>query len=229
MKDPKLYPRALAICQTVVTVVFLIVSIVVYYFCGSYVTSPALGSAGKTIKKVSYGIALPGLIVSGVLLAHVSKFDHLDGNVHLPIPYIQVSSKYLFVRILRGSKHLSANTFTHWATWLGCSFGVSVVAYILASSIPVFNGIVSLCGALFGTLLSFQPMGCMWLYDNWARGKENPTIGWRLMVLWCGFVISIGTFMMLAGTYGAIVGIIDSYQADGGSSAWSCADNSNSS
>lgn len=71
MRDPKQYPRALAVCQTVITVVFLIVGIVVYYYCGSYVASPALGSAGSNIKKVAYGIALPGLLVSGVLLAHV--------------------------------------------------------------------------------------------------------------------------------------------------------------
>jgi hypothetical protein len=131
--------------------------------------------------------------------------------------------------MLRGSRHLTSNSLTHWATWLGCSFGVCLVAYILASAIPVFNGIVSLAGALFGTLLSFQPMGCMWLYDNWSRGKENPTMRWRLMVGWSIFVIVSGTFLMIAGTYGAIVGIIDSYNADGGTTAWSCADNSNSS
>ncbi|KAF0329262.1 transmembrane amino acid transporter [Colletotrichum asianum] len=186
MRDPHLYPRALALCQTVVTVIFLTVGIVVYYYCGSYVASPALGSAGVTIKKVSYGIAFPGLL------------------------------------------HLASNSFVHWATWLGCNFGVCLLAYILASAIPVFNGIVSLSGALFGTLLSFQPMGCMWLYDNWAR-KESPTLRWRLMVAWSVFVIVAGTFMMIAGTCGAVVGIIDSYKADGGSSAWSCADNSNSS
>ncbi|KAL5603806.1 hypothetical protein FOVSG1_006556 [Fusarium oxysporum f. sp. vasinfectum] len=185
MKDPHLYPRALAVCQTTVTIIFLVVGIVVYYYCGSYVASPALGSAGSTIKKVSYGIAFPGLLVSGIILAHVS-------------------SKYLFVRILRGSKHLTSNSLIHWATWLGCSFGVCLIAYILASAIPVFNGIVSLSGALFGTLLSFQPMGCMWLYDNWSRGKENPTVRWRMMVGWSCFVIASGTFMMVAGTYGAI-------------------------
>lgn len=31
-----------------------------------------------------------------------------------------------------------------------------------------------------------------------------------------------------AGTYGSVVGVVDSYKASGGSSAWSCADNSNS-
>ncbi|OAA57160.1 Amino acid transporter, transmembrane [Cordyceps fumosorosea ARSEF 2679] len=170
MRDPRLYPRALAVCQTLITVVYLVVGIVVYYYCGSYVASPALGSAGKTMKKIAYGIALPGLLASGILMAHVSS-----------------------------------------------------------NAIPVFNGIVSLAGALFGTLLCFQPMGCMWLYDNWSRGKDAPTLRWRLMVGWSIFVIVSGTFLMIAGTYGAIVGIIDSHAANGGTSAWSCADNSNSS
>ena len=77
MRDPRLYPRALALCQTLVTAILLIVSIVIYYYCGSYVASPALGSAGPVVKKVSYGIAIPGLLVSGVLLAHVSPFFFL--------------------------------------------------------------------------------------------------------------------------------------------------------
>ncbi|KAK0385497.1 hypothetical protein NLU13_6677 [Sarocladium strictum] len=210
MEDPRLYTRALALCQSIISLVYLVVAVVVYYFCGSYVTSPAPGSAGPIIKKVSYGIGLPGLFVSGVLLGHVS-------------------SKYMFVRILRGSKHLTSNTFIHWSTWLGCVFGVCTVAYILASAIPVFNGIVGLAGALFGTLLCFQPMGAMWLYDNWAAGKANPTMKWRLMVAWCVFVIVSGTFIMVAGSYGAISGIYDSYHAKGGTAAWSCADNSGSS
>jgi hypothetical protein len=35
--------------------------------CGQYVASPALGSAGPLIKKISYGIALPGLIAGPVV------------------------------------------------------------------------------------------------------------------------------------------------------------------
>ena len=73
MRDPHLYPRALAVCQITVTSIYIIVATIVCYFCGSYVASPALGSAGVLIKKVSYGIALPGLSVSGILLLHVSK------------------------------------------------------------------------------------------------------------------------------------------------------------
>ena len=71
MRDPRQYTRAMALCQGSVSVIYLLVGVVVYYYCGSYVASPALGSAGPTVKKVAYGIAFPGLLVSGVLLAHV--------------------------------------------------------------------------------------------------------------------------------------------------------------
>lgn len=48
------------------------------------------------------------------------------------------------------------------------------------------------------------------------------------MVFWCAFVLISGTFLIIAGTYGSVTAIIDSYRETGGSAAWSCADNSNS-
>ena len=74
--------------------------------------------------------------------------------------------------------------------------------------------------------MAFQPMGCMWLYDNWKISARTPK--WYFMVAWSVFVVVSGTFLMVAGTYGSVVGIMDSYKAEGGSAAWSCADNSGS-
>ncbi|KAI9652630.1 MAG: hypothetical protein M1821_008349 [Bathelium mastoideum] len=210
MRDPRHYTRALTICQGTMTAVYIAIGCVVYCYCGSYVASPALGSAGKTMKKVCYGIALPGLIVTTML-------------------YVHLSAKYFFIRFLRGSRHLTRNSFVHWMTWIGCTAGNSIAAYIIASAIPVFGGLVALVGALLGTLMSLQPMGCMWLYDHWHEGKTKKTGKWMFMVGWCIFIIVAGWFLTIAGTYGSIVGIIDSYKASGGSRAWTCADNSNSS
>lgn len=114
----------------------------------------------------------------------------------------------------------------HWITWIACTAGVSLVAYIIASAIPVFGDLVSLVGALLGTPMCFQPMAGMWLYDNWSAGKISKTPQWMLMVAWCMFVIVLGTFLMVGGTYGSIVAIADSYRQSSGSGAWSCADNS---
>lgn len=72
MREPRYYTRSLLICQGTVTSIYIAVGCAVYYFCGSYVASPALGSAGSTMKKVSYGFAIPGLLVTTMLFVHVS-------------------------------------------------------------------------------------------------------------------------------------------------------------
>ncbi|KAH0429608.1 amino acid transporter [Colletotrichum camelliae] len=191
MRDPRMYTRAM---------------MVLYYFCGTYVTSPVLGSAGPLMKRICYGLALPGLTVSSALFVHFT-------------------GKYLFLRFMRGSSHLTRNSVTHWAVWIGCTGVNALLSYIVASAIPILSGLVSLVGAFGGTLLSLQPMGAMWLYDNW-NGKRTPL--WMLTFAWVVFVIVMGSFMTVAGSYGAIVGIINDYKASGGSAAWSCADNSSS-
>lgn len=84
MRDPSHYNRALMLCQSVVTCFYLAIGIVIYYYCGSYVSSPALGSAGPVVKKVSYGFALPGLIVSTLLFIHVSSHFPLDERNQVP-------------------------------------------------------------------------------------------------------------------------------------------------
>ncbi|KAL2812320.1 transmembrane amino acid transporter protein-domain-containing protein [Aspergillus granulosus] len=208
MRDPRLYTRALLICQGAVTATYITVGTVIYYYCGSYVASPALGSAGTLIKKVSYGIALPGLVVSTIVVLHFA-------------------SKYIFVRILRGSRHLTSNSFIHWATWLGCTFAITISSYLIASGIPIFGDLVSLIGALLGTFISFQPMGCMWLFDNWKAGRERPSLKWALLSSWSMILVVLGTFLMVAGTHASIVSIVASSKQESGG-AWSCADNSNS-
>jgi len=115
-------------------------------------------------------------------------------------------------------------------TWLGCTSAVVIVAYIIASAVPNFSSLIALIGALLGTFICFQPMGCMWLHDNWTPRREERDWRWWGMVFWSVFVIVAGCFCMVGGSYGAVVGLVRDYGGSGGSAgaAWSCADNSNS-
>jgi hypothetical protein len=140
----------------------------------------------------------------------------------------QIPAKYILVRVLRNSEHLTSNTMTHWLCWIGCTLFITVTAYIVASAIPIFGSLTSLIGSLFGCIMSFMFMGFMWFYDNWSYGRANPTNMWRVRAAWTAAVILMGAFLMVGGTYGSIVSIMDSYSASGGARAWSCADNSNS-
>ncbi|CAG8267120.1 unnamed protein product [Penicillium olsonii] len=210
MRDPRQYASAMLVCQAGVTAVYAIVGCIIYYYCGTYVSSPALGSAGGTIKIISYAFAIPGLFVSMTIVTHIP-------------------AKFIFVHALRGSRHLTSNTATHWLSWLGCTLGITVVAWIIASTIPAFDALVSLIGALLGPLMCMIPMGGMWLYDNWWNSTDRKrNASWVIAGTWSIALVLLGTFLMVAGTYGSVMGIMDTYSKIGGSVAFSCADNSNS-
>ncbi|KAL5359435.1 transmembrane amino acid transporter protein-domain-containing protein [Aspergillus floccosus] len=168
MRHPRDYPKAV---------------LVIYRWCGKWIASPALGSAGETVKRVSYGVALPGLIISGSL-------------------YVHVAAKYLFVRILRESKHLQTNTVVHWGTWLACTVGLAAVSFVLASAIPIFTYVLALVGSLCFAPLAISLPGLLW--------------------------ILLGLFMMVGGTYGVIVQILNAYESGKIDKVFSCVDNSSS-
>jgi len=181
----------------------------VYYYCGQYVASPALGSAGALMKRICYGIALPGLLTSGLLLTH------------LP-------AKYIFVRLLRGSHHLSQNTTTHWIVWLGSVAFTAILSYVIASAIPFFGDLISLIGAIFGTTYCVQLEAGMFLYLQWPAFKR-PEL--RTKWFWFGVVMNvalilIGMFITVGGLYGSVLEIQASFADGSVGSPWSCRDNS---
>jgi amino acid permease len=59
MEEPRDFPKALVLLQTFEICFYTVAAVVIYYFVGQEVTSPALGSAGPILKKVAYGIAIP--------------------------------------------------------------------------------------------------------------------------------------------------------------------------
>lgn len=208
MRKPRDYNKAVYVCMGIVTASYLTFSLVVYRYCGKWVASPSLGSAGEVVKKVSYGIGLVGLLVSACIFVHVA-------------------AKYIFVRILRNSKHLQSNSPVHWFVWLSCTLGVSVVAFLLASGIPIFNYLLALAGSLTFSPLALGFPAYLWIYDH---GHYRTGGFLKAIAYWLNwFIILLSAFLMVGGTYGVIQQVIDAYANGEITSAFSCADNSNSS
>lgn len=59
MEKPQDFPKALCMLQIFEIVLYVVAAVVIYYYVGNDVASPALGSAGPIMKKVAYGIAIP--------------------------------------------------------------------------------------------------------------------------------------------------------------------------
>ena len=71
MKKPEDFPKALYALQIADTTLYLIVGVVVYAFTGANAVSPALGNTGPTLRRIAYGIALPTIMIAGVINGHV--------------------------------------------------------------------------------------------------------------------------------------------------------------
>ncbi|RSL77012.1 hypothetical protein BHE90_012042 [Fusarium euwallaceae] len=208
MKKPRDYNKAVYLCMGIVSASYLSFSLVVYRWCGKWVASPSLGSAGGTIKKVSYGIGLAGLLVSACL-------------------YIHVAAKYMFVRLLRNSPHLQKNSVVHWSVWFACTLSMSIVSFLLASGIPIFNYLLALAGSLTFAPLALGLPGYLWIYDH---QHYRTASAWKMVAYYLHWVlIGIAAFMTVGGTYGVIQQVIDAYANGEIASAFSCGDNSGSS
>jgi len=207
MRDPRSYKKAMCLSMLGLWVVYTVIGVVVYYFCGQFVSSPALGSAGILMKKVCYGIAIPALLVTLCIYSHLA-------------------AKYFFVRILHGSRHLTHPGKVHWTVWLSCTFGAIAIAYIIASAIPIFGNLISLIGAIIGPSVTLTPYTIMWWHDNWRYAPAHERTGRRKMMLCFNILIfCIALFITGAGTYGAVDTIIKDKSR---TTPWSCADNSHS-
>ncbi|OAG37943.1 hypothetical protein AYO21_07793 [Fonsecaea monophora] len=202
MRRPKSFPKALFTSQAILSVCYITFGTVVYVYCGQYVASPSLASAGGTIEKIAFGISIPGFIMTSTL-------------------WIHMAAKFLFVKILRNSPHLQSNSIVHWSTWLGSTIGITLLSFIVAEAIPFFGFLLGLIGSLCCAPTCLIIPAFMGLYMD--RGTYNTS--WRRRTI-CGLhlaVIALGSFITVAGTYTTIKSIVDAYRDGTVGGAFSCA------
>ncbi|KAK0378989.1 hypothetical protein CLIM01_03686 [Colletotrichum limetticola] len=205
MRRPDQYRKAALVTGVLVLAMYLSFSLVIYRWCGVWLATPAFGSAGPLFKKISYGVALPGLIIG------VGIYQH-------------VAAKYLFVRILRDSQHLQANTVIHWTTWIGSNMTLGILAFIVAEAVPILNYLLGLAGALCFAPFSLIFPALLWMQDfsSYRKGGASKKAMYGFHV----FVVLVGLFMVVAGTYSVAVSIKDAYASGLISKVFNCADNS---
>ncbi|CAG8085426.1 unnamed protein product, partial [Penicillium nalgiovense] len=155
LKDPRDFPKALALLQSIDMTLYIVAAVVIYRYTGADVASPALGSAGLLISRIAYGIALPTIVIAGVINGHVA-------------------AKSLYVRIFAGTDRMHKRDWVAMGSWIGIAFGLWVIAWVIAEAIPVFNNLLSLITALFGSWFTFGFTGMFWLHMNKGLWFSSP-------------------------------------------------------
>ncbi|PYI15100.1 amino acid transporter [Aspergillus violaceofuscus CBS 115571] len=200
LKDPRDYPKSLCLLQGIDTVLYIVTAVVIYVFAGPNVTSPALGSAGPMIAKIAYGIALPTIIIGGVVNGHVA-------------------CKFVYVRIFRNSDRMHSRDLVATGSWVALMLVLWIVAWIIAEAIPVFNDLLSLIASLFASWFTFGFSGMFWLYLNKDRLFSSP----RKIALTILNALIVGIAACVCGLGLYVSG--RSLHEDANSSSFSCANN----
>jgi len=203
MRDPREFPKALITLQTVEVALYVIAAVVIYRFAGPDVASPALGSTGPVVKKVAYGIALPTILIAGVI-------------------YANVAAKQIYVRIFRNNtRRIHERSFVSIGTWVAIIACLWIIGWIIAESIPVFNDLNALISALFISWFTYGLAGVFWLYMNYGYWFMD----WRKSCLTVlnVFLIGMGAAICGIGLYASGTAI---NQDAGQGASWSCGDNS---
>ncbi|KAJ5819986.1 hypothetical protein N7474_005577 [Penicillium riverlandense] len=176
MKIPTDYPKTLIMLQTTDTSMYVVAGVVIYIYGGKDVKSPALSSTSDVTAKLAYGIAIPSIVVAGVINGHVA-------------------AKYIYVRLFRHTDHMHKRSFLAIGSWIGITLGLWIIAWIIAEAIPVFNDLLSLITALFASWFTYGLSGIFWLFMNWGRYGSS----WRKILLTLLNLVIVGIGGCLCG------------------------------
>ncbi|KAJ5957854.1 hypothetical protein N7501_012133 [Penicillium viridicatum] len=125
LKELQDFPKALALLQMSEMVLYTVAAIVIYAYIGPTVNSPALNSAGQLFRKISYAIAIPTIVIGGVVNAHVAV-------------------KFIYVRVFRGTNSMHSQSLMARLVWAAICAGLWILSWIIAEGIPVFNDVLGL-------------------------------------------------------------------------------------
>lgn len=168
-------------------VIYTVTGATIYAFVGPNVQSPALLSAGTTLSRVAFGVALPVIFISGSINT-------------------VVFGRMVHGRIFKNSTIRFINTKMGWITWLAVITGGTIIAFVIAEVIPFFSDLLSISSALFISGFTFYFPSLMWFMlirkGSWTS-RHN-----LLLAAANGLILAIGLLTLGAGTYSSIADIV---------------------
>lgn len=116
LRRPDEYMKSIWALGLIEILIYTLTGAIVYAFTGQDVGSPALLSAGHTVSRVAFGVALPVIYISGAINT-------------------TTAARYLHARIYKNSPHKYINTKTGILVWvLLCAF-LTIISWIIAEAI----------------------------------------------------------------------------------------------
>lgn len=187
MHTPSDYMKSIWTLGVIEILVYTLTGALIYIFIGMDVKSPALLSLSGVLPKVTFGVAIPIIFISGAI-----------GNT--------VTARYVHLRLFKNSIIRFINTPKGWISWLTTLAAITVCAWILGEAIPFFSDLLSLSSSLFvsGFVFYFPPV--MW-YILLRKGKWHAKEN-LLHASICMFAFVFGLLVLIGGTYSSVKSVV---------------------
>lgn len=192
MHTPKDFVKSIWALGIIEIIIYTVTGALIYAFVGQSVESPALLSAGPTLSKIAFGVALPVIFISGSINT-------------------TVVARYIHGRYYKDSVIRFINTKMGWGTWLVLITIITILAWVIAEAIPFFSDLLSICSCLFISGFTFYFPAWMW-FKLIKEGKWYEKKNLALALL-NGVVFVIGIIVLIGGTYASIADIVSLFSS----------------
>ncbi|KAF2707986.1 hypothetical protein K504DRAFT_482538 [Pleomassaria siparia CBS 279.74] len=203
MHTPKDYVKSIWALGLIEIFIYTLTGALVYAFVGVDVKSPALLSAGTTLSRVAFGIALPVIFISG----------SINGTV---------VGRYIMDRVFKDSPIRYINTKPAWMVWVGLIATITIIGWVIAEAIPFFNALLGLISSLFISGFTFYFPALFWFQlvktGKWYDGWKNISLSILNAV-----VFVFGIAVLICGTYASVEDIKHQFSAGHVRGAFTCA------
>ncbi|KAJ5777961.1 hypothetical protein N7520_001207 [Penicillium odoratum] len=194
MHTPKDYTKAMWWLGGVQIVIYTLTGSIIYAFVGQSVQSPALLSAGPLLSRITFGIALPVIFISGSINT-------------------TVVCRYIYGKVYQKEPE-------GWGSWLSLVLSITGIAWAIAEAIPIFSSLLSIISALFISGLSFYlppVMFYMLLMKGAWYEKHNLK-----PVLYNAMVFVVGMVIFFCGGYASIADLVYKFQSGSIGTPFTC-------
>lgn len=203
MHTPTDYIKSTCAIGTIEIFIYTLTGALIYAFVGDEVRSPALLSTSPLISRITFGIALPVIFISGAINS-------------------TVLARYVMGRAFPKSNIRFINDARGWAVWIAIIAAITIVAWVVGEAIPFFNALLGVIASLFVSGFTIYFPAIFWFSllkeGSWRASWKN--IGYSVLNT---IVILIGLVFLVGGTYASIVDIINSYSAGTVGTPFACA------
>lgn len=189
MHTPKDYVKSIWALGLTEIFIYTVTGALIYRFVGQDVQSPALLSAGHTVSRVAFGVALPVIFISGSINT-------------------VVLGRLILSRFWQNSPVRYVNTKRGWIIWLAIISVITWLAFVIGEVIPFFNDLLSISSSLFISGFTFYFPAIFWF----VLIREGPWTSPKNLALTLlnGLTLIIGLVVLVAGTYASVQDIVSS-------------------